>query len=371
MHWAMKQATGDPRAQCLLYVVADTADENGIAWPSADWMAQKSQQSRATVYRRLAQMQELGILVMFPRWIDENGKIWNAAASGRRRTSPEIRLQLGVVIAAKAPVDDEESTPETDAPLSPAETGVVAGSDTLTATVRRGSSHCGDDNHHSTQEKIPPNPPSGGHQIDEGTEQRFQQFKSGYPDGIVDLDAARREFCALEPADQVACVAAEAVYADRCRRRREKSMKAHLFVRKRAWIGLLGTVDPKATGPTEWPPSSPAARALVTLGRVARYRPFRLSSGNISFNGEVTPRLLAMANAPPESEWGIHQRGSKHFAAWRDLINTVFAGCALPALTQIEAPWPWPPRKDGEITSTDPPDELATASELDEFAQNG
>src|SRR5262249_30680698 len=148
---------------CLLYVVSDLADEHGVAWPSADWMAKKSQQSRATVYRRLGQLQDLGLLVMFPRWIDSDGKIWNAAASGRHPTSPAIPLQLGVIIKQDGPPPDDGDEPDGASPLSqPETTPPVSAGDTPVSPVRRGSSHCGDDNHHLTREDSPPNPPPGG-----------------------------------------------------------------------------------------------------------------------------------------------------------------------------------------------------------------
>lgn len=159
MNWAMEQATGDPRAQCLLYVIADCANEEGIAWPGADWMAEKSQQSRATVYRRLEAMQALGLMLLFPRWTDDNGKIWREAGPGRWRTSPEIRLQFAVTIKQNPPPDDGPETPKSPPPLSQAETTPVAAerqglshcSDTVVSPVRQGSSHCCDDNHHLNQ----------------------------------------------------------------------------------------------------------------------------------------------------------------------------------------------------------------------------
>ena len=149
MNWAMEQATGDPRAQCLLYVIADCANEQGVAWPGADWMAEKSQQSRATVYRRLEALQALGLLVTRPRWIDDDGKIWFEPAPGRWRTSPEIRLQFGVTITQNPPPDDAPEGSETPAPMSQAETGSSHCSDDVVAPLRQGSSHCCDNNHHS------------------------------------------------------------------------------------------------------------------------------------------------------------------------------------------------------------------------------
>lgn len=159
MNWAMEQATGDPRAQCLLYVIADCANEEGVAWPGADWMAEKSQQSRATVYRRLDALQALGVLSMRPRWTDDHGKIWFEPATGRWRTSPEIRLHFGVFIKQNLSADDDPETPKSAPPMSQAETTPVSPvrqgssqcSDTVVSPVRQGSSHCCDNNHHLNQ----------------------------------------------------------------------------------------------------------------------------------------------------------------------------------------------------------------------------
>lgn len=362
MNWAMKQATGDPRAQCLLYVVADAASPEGIAWPSADWLAGKSQQSRATVYRRLKQMQGMGLLILFPRYIDNDGKIWTNAASGRRQTSPEIRLQFDALVTENIIPEHGEAEDSSDTPVS--------ASDTPIATQQQPPSHCGDSkNPNLNQER--PIQPSQGKALDQDSEKRFQEFKSSYPDGIVDPEAAKREFAALSEPDQIACVAAVPVYASRCRKRREKSLKAHLFVRKRSWEGLLASPT-DAAAPQLYEPKSPAAKALRTLGAMARYTPLTMADGRLSHRGEITPRLLAMAEIDAETKFAIYKMGSPNFRAWRNFIIEVFKGCNLPDRMELSVPWPWPPKADGSIYSgSDPPPlvpgTLATDEDLAEM----
>jgi hypothetical protein len=131
-------------------------------------------------------------------------------------------------------------------------------------------------------------------------------------------------------------------------------MKAHLYLRKRVWVGLLADPETRHVGASPYPPNSPAGQALSTLGVVARHSLFRLH-GAVVYLGEITPQLLALANAPPESEWVAYSRGSQNFGAWWEFISKVFAGRALSVLTELRAPWPFPPRKDGTVGATSPP----------------
>jgi hypothetical protein len=209
--------------------------------------------------------------------------------------------------------------------------------------------------------------------MSEAGRKRFEQFRSGYPDGIVDVEAAEREFAGLPEPDQAACAAGIAAYAARCKRRREKSMKAHLFIRKRGWIGIAAPSETAATSGL-YEPKSTAGQAVLILGRMAHSSPATIGDGRLIYRGEITPRLLAMAASPSEDAWGRYERGTANFAAWRDFISEVFAGRALPVLTEVHAPWPWPPRKDGSTgESTGPPPlipgTLATTQDVEDFVK--
>jgi hypothetical protein len=223
------------------------------------------------------------------------------------------------------------------------------------------------------KEELKPTQPSQGRAFNEDSEKRFQEFKSGYPDGIVDPEAAKREFAALTEPDQVACVAAVAVYAGRCRKRREKSLKAHLFIRKRSWEGLLASPTDTAA-PQLYEPKSTAAQALRALGAVARYTPLTMADGRLSHRGEITARLLAMADIDDDAKPATYKMGSPNFRAWWNFIREVFKGCNLPALMDLSAPWPWPPSVTGSIYSgSDPPPlvpgTLATDEDLSEMSR--
>ena len=222
------------------------------------------------------------------------------------------------------------------------------------------------------KQELKPTQPFQGRALSEATEKRFQEFKSGYPDGIVDPEAAKREFAALSEPDQVACIAAVPVYAGRCRKRREKSLKAHLFVRKRSWEGLLATPTDVAA-PQLYEAGSPAAKALRALAGLARYTPLTMADGRVSHRGQITPRLLAMAADEARDVHGTYKLGEPNFRAWWDFIRETFEGCNLPARMELSAPWPWPPKADGSVYSgADPPlvpGTLATESDLSEMAK--
>ncbi len=372
MNWAMEQATGDPRAQCLLYVIADCANEQGIAWPGADWMAEKSQQSRATVYRRLELLQETGLLVMFPRWIDENGKIWNAASSGRRRTSPEIRLQFEIMIKHVVAHDEPETEVKPSPPLSQPETGVSQPETTESHQVRRGSSHCSDNNHHLNQEDSPPPPLRG-----EALAEDWKDFENEWSEPILRQSLAQQVWSSLTPAERA--LARQAARGYRLHRLAQKRpptiLAAHRFLRERDAWARFAAIAPDVQGPTtgSYDPDSREGRAIIAMHAVAKVRP-REARGQIVYRGEITPQILAFADAPDHRTWWIEQ--SKQIAAWSNFLKDHIK-IPRPTLVStredhyadrsgIHAPWPWPPSVEGKVytESTGPPP-LAPATEED------
>ena len=100
---------------------------------------------------------------------------------------------------------------------------------------------------------------------------------------------------------------------------------------------------------TGYPPTSREGRAILRLARIAQYRPFILPNGNISFLGEVTPRILALADAP--STDNRYRIGSANFASWRALVKSAFKGCVFKRIVYVDAPWPWAPSAEGKTYS--------------------
>lgn len=77
--------TVEPRAKIALLAIADHADDDGIAWPSRDLIADKSSQSRTTVNRRMAYLVDLGVISVHERFRDDGSQ-----------TTDEIRINLSL-----------------------------------------------------------------------------------------------------------------------------------------------------------------------------------------------------------------------------------------------------------------------------------
>lgn len=405
--WALELYLGDARRKMVLVAIANYADSEGkCAFPSLNTLAKNCDLKEGALKRRIRELEEIGIINRFVRRIVAGGKVVSEQASGPqrdsetsggRRTSDEFWVDMQMSAdAVKAKVEElfekTVSTPhDDDANEDESDTTIISDtceSETISpplasiASVGHVAPRTPSDTPHreggilpsNPPGRIPPQPPQGG-ASDQDFEKDWQEFKSTYPDGMVDPDAAKREFAQLPPPDRKLCNSALPVYADRLRKRREKSIKAHLFVRKRSWEGILASPTEGSDAPRQIEPASRAGKALGILAGIARYRPFVGPNGRLIFHGEVTERLLAMAEAPADVVG--YKRGSPNFAAWWGFLGTVFAGCNLPALTEILAPWPWPPKADGSIysaeDSTGPPDlvpgTLATESDLDEMAK--
>jgi hypothetical protein len=398
MNWAMEQRTGTPSAQCVLYVVADCADENGLrAFPSLDYIAKRSQQSRATVQRRLRDLEGLGAMTRIKRF-DENG----------RRTSDEIRLHLDRVIIVEtedrdAPDEVDEPTASTPEVVAEENADTIEGSQIDTPGYHPcdggGLQSCNPMNPPKNPDSFPPKggfptePPQkqGARQEDvrkveasfapnAEIEKAVDEFKAGYPDGVVDLGRLREELAKLPAADQRAAVTALPTYAARCKRRKEKSVKAHLFVAKRMFDGL-GSTDagyvfvPEHTddfirwrcvyrwnGERDLPGFKRSAHAGVKGGW------FRVMS---PFVGELPP---------PEQQRFIPKLDYRRMARWNAWL-TEMTGSAMRnwqrhtidgVMTEgLWLPADWPPRKDGTFgpDATGPPDTLMTAEDNEEFTQ--
>src|SRR6266403_1700179 len=112
MNWALGQRLETHQQQILLYVIADSADPNGVTRHcDPDYMADRARLSRATMFRRLGELEEIGVLTRSKFYSERGSPIY------------EIRLRLDAQIdmpirTRKKGEDDEddaipESQPET------------------------------------------------------------------------------------------------------------------------------------------------------------------------------------------------------------------------------------------------------------------
>jgi hypothetical protein len=101
-------------------------------------------------------------------------------------------------------------------------------------------------------------------------------------------------------------------------------------------------------------PASRAGRAIRTAHTIAGKTQPHVGKTGLVFRCVLTPRLLALADAPPTSAWFLHKAGTPNRGAWRSFLEEIFAGKDIPRLADISAPWEWPPLKDGTLSPTGP-----------------
>lgn len=80
--WALKLPV-PPSPKLTLVAIGQYANEDGAAWPKIETIAADTSQSRATVKRRLKELEDAGLLSRIARYSPTGG-----------RTSDEIRLRV-------------------------------------------------------------------------------------------------------------------------------------------------------------------------------------------------------------------------------------------------------------------------------------
>ncbi|WP_438278095.1 helix-turn-helix domain-containing protein [Nitrobacter sp.] len=179
-------------------------------------------------------------------------------------------------------------------------------------------------------------------------------FETRWPTAAVD-DRQRTAYAAaaLAASQREAALAGIAGFLAEQKRLQRKHVPAGWkYLEERRWE-LLPAARPEAQVLAAHPPGSEAARAILQLHEVAQLgdfarRVYRSPDGGVNWRGELTPRLLAMANAPPAAQWVAldHQQA----AAWdRYLADHVTVATRRRIAEGAKAPWPWPPRKDGTV----------------------
>lgn len=361
LNWARKIYVGDAMAKALLRGIADYADEHGHCFPSHGRLSTDCEMSIATVKRRLAQLEELDLLVTFRCWVDEHG-VRNRERRGRE-TSREIRLHLAKRIAPPAPPDDDPNPPDdvgggsVSTPSNPNEGGLSAPHG-VPAEPPGGALVTPPNSEPSSNLKDSPLPPSGGI-VEADLDDGWKEFETDWPEGIIRHSIAKREWAKIPPDKRpLARQAARGYVAqNRAKAKPANWIGAEKFLREQEAWPKFATFAPEAAtaaSSASFPSTSTEAAAirnLYAIGRAAA--PFE-HKGRLIYPKPVTLQLLAFASAGSASSWEFVELG-KAIASWSTFLDAHIFGVRSPFVVTrgdrrgIFVPWLFPPSVEGKV----------------------
>lgn len=394
MSWALRQELATAVQQGLLYVIADSCDVAGTTRHcTPEYMEIHGRMPRATMFRRLGELEAYGLLTRQKFFTERGEAIY------------EIRLNLAalvnVPIKRRRPRDDgDEDSPEDTSPSGGDDGGAQAQevneipesqSETLVSgeqslTTAQAKSHSGDyhiDDPSLPKKESPPYPPPGGAfpkmelEAKAKRDALWERFKTGYPSiARMDQGLAREELDAL-PLDDAewACSVLPALRKELEGPKAPPPRNAHLWLKKAMFKNFpRGKLDGPSLEPSRasYRIDSREGRAVIALCRVAR-KSLLESGGTVSFVGELTPAILAFAEADPRALWIENDRqiaawlefAAKHVRGERaEMRQTRGLGAEL--RQGIWAPWGWPPSKDGRPYEEPEPEEVEEFDDADQ-----
>jgi hypothetical protein len=378
MNWALRQRLESHQLQILLYVIADSADPTGMTrhcYP--DYMCNHARMTRATMFRRLGELEKLGLLSRFKVYSDRGAPIY------------EIRLQLDMLIdmpiKGRRTADDDDgdhddadeigmsSDEPNTRPKSHAETLVAA---TKVSASASPESHSCDSISPPISKNLSPTPLRGASlsktEIEQGKKREalFVAFRMAYPKASIAFDPGevRAELDALSIEDAEWAISSAPHYGEELRKaKQERPKNAHLWLRKRMFENFArGAPAPAAVAEQVWivegSDEDRVVRFLRGLSRIVL--PFVMTSPDRGrgyfLKSPVGADMLAMLQFADKSDrdWMSIARGTDRFAAWQSRF-TAWTGSPLRVVSLgdgvngIRVPGPWPPRKDGQIYKED------------------
>ena len=331
MNWAMRQRLASTQQQCLLYVVADSADPNGLTRHcDPTYMEIHARMpSRASLFRRLNELEELGLL--------RRSKFYS------ERGAPIYEIQLDMTVFVDVPIkrrkgadgddgpEDEgtQSDTSTETPKSQVETSV---SETKVSPSASPQSHsC--DSISPPISKDSPLPPSGG-SVEADLDDGWKEFEADWPEGIIRHSIAKKEWAKIPPDKRPLARQAARGYVAQNRAKAKPSnwIGAEKFLREQEAWPKFATFAPEAAtaaSSTSFPSTSPEAAAirnLYAIGRAAA--PFE-HKNRLIYPKPVTPQLLAFAQAGSASSWEFVELG-KAIASWWEFLDAHIFGVRSP-----------------------------------------
>jgi hypothetical protein len=396
MNWAMKQRTDAPSAQIVLYVIADSASETGVsAHADPDYIAERTRQSRATVFRRLDELEKAGLIT----------RLVKHKSDGAR--SYEVRLHLRTFVNYKFDKAGEiEFLGDDDKPINKPlgvesqiethhESQSAPGNESGISAVRLSESQsCDPLMNPSKSPDSPPYPPPGGDaqhsdDFEKGKADSWARFETAWQEPILRQSIARQVWRALtETEEDIAIKAAKGyVVHRRSQKKPPNVINAHTFLRERdAWAGFAA-LAPLPPAPPAPPPRFIAADSEEFKARcvldVLRGLNMRQPKNTPNGFGCVVPNvrmgpdalvLSTFADTDRATWFAMEVETHRHqVGAWNERVKdwtgdelkgerietgefTEILGKRYPKYKTIfRVPIEWPPRKDGSLSATGPP----------------
>lgn len=378
MNWALAQELESCQQQVLLYVIGDSADPSGMTRHcDPDYMARKARLSRATMFRRLSELEDLGLLARRKYYTEEGAPRYEIRLNLDARVNIPIRTRKAGDDDSGGEGGHDGETDATETPKSHAETLVGTESHgpetTKVSAVRQTQSHSCDSLSPTLSKSLPPNPPPGGSlskREGEETQKRqalWDRFVAVYP-GIARMDqqAAREELDALSFDDAEWAVSVVPQLKEELAKPKAPPPKgAHLWLRKAMFKNFpRARIEPPPPDEVWIADGSDEDRALRFVRSLAKavspmVRTRADGTRGYPHKAAVEPDLLAMLAFVGDValRWPAYARGTANGEAWQGrFIKWIGAPLPVDAGTgAIRAPCPWPPKKDGTIYRDDDP----------------
>lgn len=90
--WAWKQKLGDPGLKLVLVKLADNADDSGYSFWRQKNLADECEMSKPTLQRKLAKLEEMGLLQVVPRFGSDGSRVANGYRLVRPGTPPQSEV---------------------------------------------------------------------------------------------------------------------------------------------------------------------------------------------------------------------------------------------------------------------------------------
>jgi len=402
--WARSLRLDNPYAKSVLQALTLYVNDEAACFVSIGQLAEDTDLSDDTVRKRLKFLEDVGAIVRFPRWRDENGR---ANTEGRgKRTTDDIRLLIDAdpdEIEARArgdggPQDDTDAaeiSPRSQQGLNPAATDGLGPPVSPPASPRPAVGQPSQSGEGLTSEPEPepsPQPPSGGDgdhaDQEEGKQEpeHFAEFWTGYPGyRVMDRGRALQVFSALTDSERALARAAVPLLADDLTKLKRRPKDAYKWLRDRGFEQYPHARLPTPPPVKLWIDDPAQIAALRTLNRI-----LGLGDLALDWNTERTARtgvwryrepaadLLALGQFADvdELDWQVAEPEMREFNAWRHRLHEWTGIWAEPRMVMrrgtkkfewppgvfkdvqnrlngIPVPCRWPPKKDGTIYSDD------------------